>query len=1018
MASAVLRNAASSARKAVTELSQLPKAGDQLHGFTLLRTKHVPELQLTALHLQHDKTGAEHLHIARDDSNNVFSIGFKTNPPDDTGVPHILEHTTLCGSERYPIRDPFFKMLPRTLSNFMNAFTASDHTFYPFATTNAQDFKNLMSVYLDATLHPLLKETDFTQEGWRIGPENPQAIASGQDARPEDRKLVFKGVVYNEMKGQMSDAGYLYYIRFQDHIFPDINNSGGDPQKITDLTYQRLKQFHDQHYHPSNAKVFTYGDMPLADHLQEIGAQLDAFDRIRGDMQIHQPIDLSGGPRDVTLQGPVDPLVDANRQYKTSVSWVLGDTSDTLESFSLSLISALLMDGYGSPLYKGLIDSGLGIDWSPNTGYDNSNARGIFSVGLTGVQEGDVSKVKSELHKILRDVQQKGFERSKIDGYLHQLEIGLKHKTANFGMSLLHRVKPKWFTGVDPFDSLSWNETLAAFEAALAKGNYLEGLMEKYMLNDNTLTFTMAPSPSFGQELVEEEAARLDRKLEAVRKAAGGQDAAQKMLEEKELQLLVEQSKTTTEDLSCLPSVHVQDIPRQKASPLLRDDLVDGVKTQWYEAPTNGLTYFRMLNVLDNLPDELRSLVPLFTSAIMRLGTKDMTMEELEDFIKLKTGGVAVGYHSSSTPTDYTRASEGFAFTGMALDRNVPHVFALLRKLVAETNFDSIEAVQQIRQLVQASADGVVNDIASSGHSYARRAAEAGLTSHGYLSEQIGGLSQVRLITSLASRPESDQLEDVLAKLKQIQQLAMAGGNIRAAITCGGESVKANTAAFSDFLKSFSPDPVEFPTQQPRTFERNIKTFYPLPYQVYYGALSLPTVSYSSADGAPLQILSQLLTHKHLHHEIREKGGAYGGGAYHRSLDGLFGFYSYRDPNPVNTLKIMRGAGRWAADKKWSDRDLEDAKISVFQNVDAPTSVNEEGMSRFLYGIDETMRQKRREQLLDVTKDQVREVAQKYIVNALEKQSERAVFLGEKAGWVDESWKVENMNVNGGQDSS
>ncbi|KAF3771045.1 hypothetical protein M406DRAFT_272425 [Cryphonectria parasitica EP155] len=1012
----MLRSAANSAKRAVTELSQFPKAGEKLHGFTLLRTKHVPELELTALHLQHDKTGAEHLHIARDDSNNVFSIGFKTNPPDDTGVPHILEHTTLCGSEKYPIRDPFFKMLPRTLSNFMNAFTASDHTFYPFATTNAQDFKNLMSVYLDATLHPLLKETDFTQEGWRIGPENPQAIASGQDAKPEDRKLVFKGVVYNEMKGQMSDAGYLYYIRFQDYIFPDINNSGGDPQKITDLTYQQLKQFHDEHYHPSNAKLFTYGDMPLADHLQEIDAQLQAFERISGDMKIHQPVDLSGGPEEVTLEGPVDPLVDANRQYKTSVSWVLGDTTNIVESFSLSLVSALLMDGYGSPLYKGLIESGLGIDWSPNTGYDSGNARGIFSVGLTGVQESDVPKVKTELQKILREVQQKGFERSKIDGYLHQLELGLKHKTANFGMSMLHRLKPKWFTGIDPFDTLAWNETRAAFEAELAKGGYLEGLMDKYLLNDNTLTFTMSPSPTFGLELVQEEADRLATKIEAVKKQAGGEEAAQKALEERELELLEEQGKTNTEDLSCLPSVHVKDIPRQKTPPVLRDEVISGVKTQWYEAPTNGLTYFRLLNILDNLPDELRSLVPLFTGAIMRLGTKDMTMEELEDLIKLKTGGVSVAYHSASSVTDFTQASEGFGFTGMALDRNVPHIFELLRKLVVETNFDSPEAVQQIRQLIQASADGVVNDIASSGHSYARRAAEAGLTNHGYLSEQNGGLSQVRLMTSLASRAESDRLEDVMAKLKQIQQLAMAGGNIRAAITCGSEAVQANTTAFSQFLGAFSSSsPLKLPSQPTRKFERSIKTFYPLPYQVYYGALSLPTVSYKSPDGAPLQILSQLLTHKHLHHEIREKGGAYGGGAYHRSTDGLFGFYSYRDPNPTNTLSIMRRAGQWAVNKQWSDRDLEDAKISVFQGVDAPVSVNEEGMGRFVYGIDEAMRQQRREQLLDVTKEQVRTVAQKYIVEALDRKAERAVFLGEKASWVDAEWKVEDMNVNGGQ---
>ncbi|CAK7224003.1 Mitochondrial presequence protease [Sporothrix curviconia] len=1033
-ASAVSRRAS---RRAFASLVNAPTApGEKLHGFTVLRTKHVPELELTALHLQHDKTGAEHLHIARDDSNNVFSIGFKTNPPDDTGVPHILEHTTLCGSEKYPIRDPFFKMLPRTLSNFMNAFTASDHTFYPFATTNAQDYKNLMSVYMDATLHPLLKETDFTQEGWRVGPENPQAAADSPGDAPDDSKLVFKGVVYNEMKGQMSDAGYLYYIRFQDHIFPAINNSGGDPQKITDLTYAQLRQFHAEHYHPSNAKVFTYGDLPLADHLREIDARLSAFEKSKRDTEIRVPIDLSGGSQDVTLQGPTDPLVDPLRQFKTSVSWLMGDTTDVVESFGLALVSALLMDGYGSPLYKGLIETGLGIDWSPNTGYDSSGRVGIFSVGLTGVQEADVARVKDEVEVILRSVRDKGFERAKIDGYLHQLELSLKHKTANFGMSLLQRLKPKWFTGVDPFDALAWNDTIAAFEAKLTEGGYLEGLLDKYLLGCNTLTFTMAPSATYSQELVQEEEARLASKVAEVAQNAGGEAAARQRLAEQEAVLLAEQGKSTTEDLGCLPTVHVKDIPRAREPVVVREEstgAASGVKVQWREAPTNGLTYFRAINALDSLPDDLRPLIPLFTDAIMRLGTRTQTMEQLEDRIKLETGGVSVGYHAAAEPTDFASASEGIIFTGMALDRNVPAMLDLLRTLVLDTNFDSPEAVQHIRQLLQAASDGVVNSIASSGHSFARRAAEAGLTRSAFLREQVSGLSQVKLVTNLASRPETDQLDDVLAKLKAIQQLAMQAdnsnnGGLRAAITCDTGSVEANSSALSSFLSSL-PAPTagttgtasvgvaEAAQRVQRTFSAEAdgqrrQTFFALPYQVYYGALVVPTASYTSPDSAPLQILAQLLTHKHLHHEIREKGGAYGGGASAQALDGVFGFYSYRDPNPVNTLGIMRDAGRWAAERAWTDRDLEEAKISVFQGVDAPRAVNEEGMGQFLYGVTEAMRQTRREQMLDVSREQVRAVAQRYLADGLAKQAERTVFLGEQQPWVDPaSWTVEEMNV-------
>jgi Zn-dependent M16 (insulinase) family peptidase len=343
-------------------------------------------------------------------------------------------------------------------------------------------------------------------------------------------------------------------------------------------------------------------------------------------------------------------------------------------------------------------------------------------------------------------------------------------------------------------------------------------------------------------------------------------------------------------------------------------------------------------------------------------------------------------------------------------------MYDILRKLVQETDFDSPEAALRVRQLLQASADGVVNDIASSGHRFAMGHAESSLTRSAWLRQQVGGLSQVKLITSLTSRPETDQLEDVIGKLKKIQSFALTSGNMRTALTCGTENVQENLNSLKSFTGGLSGEVLGAAGKGASPLPRDSKSFFPLPYQVYYGGLSVATTSYTSPEGAPLQILAQMLTHKHLHHEIREKGGAYGGGAYSKALDGLFGFYSYRDPNPQNTLGIMRNAGRWAAEKEWSDRDLEEAKISVFQGVDAPKSVNQEGMARFLSGITDEMRQKKREQLLDVTKDQVRAVAQKFLVGAIERGEERTTFLGEKQGWVDGTWSVNEMNVNGSEE--
>lgn len=894
----------------------------------------------------------------------------------------------------------------------MNAFTSSDHTTYPFATTNPKDFNNLMSVYLDATLHPLLNESDFKQEGWRIGPDNA-SVTLGESEGNTAGNLVFKGVVYNEMKGQMSDASYLYYIRFQENIFPDINNSGGDPRHITSLTYENLKDFHSRNYHPSNAKVFTYGDMPLADHLMKVDRQLDNFGKKQIDKAIKLPRDLRKGPFDLTVDGPMDPLVQPDMQYKTSTSWLMGDTTDVLESFSLGIISSLLLEGYGSPLHRNLIEAGLGAEWSPNTGYDTSGKTGIFSLGLNGVRERDVPKVKDAAEKTLREIHRKGFDKSKVDGLLHQLELALKHKTANFGMGLMQRLQSGWFNGVDPFDMLAWQETVSAFRQKFAEEGYLEGLLDKHLLNDQTFTFTMKPSETYGENIAMEEAACLAQKIAQVASDTGGEIQAQKQLTTEELELLKAQESARTQDVSCLPTLVLEDIPRRVENKKVRDSVLGQAKIQWREASTNGLTYFRAINLLENLPSELRQLIPLFGDALMRLGTRVKTIEELEDIIKLKTGGIRTSYYSSTSPSDLSRYSEGLTFSGYALDHNIPAMYELLRAIVQETNFDGPEQESKIKQLLEGEASGALNAIASSGHSYALRYAQAGLTPQGLLNEQTSGLTQVQQVATLARPPNSDDLGSIITKLKKIQEFAISNSkHIRVALTCGQTAVSSNEAALQSFLSKLPrTTPVPQLKSRPDTNTFGSKTFFPLPYQVYYSGMALATVPYVHPDSAPLQVLSQLLTHKHLHHEIREKGGAYGGGAYARSLAGVFGYYSYRDPNPQKTVETMHDAGSWARDKDWSDRDLEEAKLSVFQAIDAPESVSEEGMTRFLSGVDEEMEQRKREALLDVRKQDLVDVAQKFLVNKIGLAN--LAIIGKKQEWVkeDNGYSVKSLKI-------
>ncbi len=529
------------------------KPGDRLSGYSLKRVETLAEIRSVYFELEHDRTGARHVHIQNDDHENTFSVAFKTVPTDSTGVAHILEHTVLCGSRKYPVRDPFFSMLKRSLSTFMNAFTASDWTMYPFSTQNRKDFYNLMDVYLDATFYPTLGELNFKQEGIRLEPV--PAADSGQPS-----KLVYKGVVYNEMKGAMSSPDQVMARSLLNALYPDTtysHNSGGDPAAIPQLTHSQLIAFHRRHYHPSNAYFYTYGDLPLAEHLAFIDRKvLTHFARIDPQTEvISQP--RWPAPRTVTCPYPFDKGEDPAKKYQVCLAWLTADIQDTFEVLVLTLLEQILLGNSASPLRKALIDSGLGTALSDAAGFVPDHRDTMFAAGLKDVQQADADQVAAIIDGVLRGLAQDGVDRELVEAAIHQLEFHRKEITNTpypYGLKLMLFFSGGWFHGGDPVRAFQFDADLDRIRAALAAEPFFENRIRRYFIdNPHRVLFTLTPDQQMAdaaEERVAAELAAIRAKLSApeVEKIAADAEALVRLQE-------------GVEDLSVLPTLALSRYP-------------------------------------------------------------------------------------------------------------------------------------------------------------------------------------------------------------------------------------------------------------------------------------------------------------------------------------------------------------------------------------------------------------------------------------------------------------------------
>uniref|UniRef100_A0A4W6C8J1 Presequence protease, mitochondrial n=1 Tax=Lates calcarifer TaxID=8187 RepID=A0A4W6C8J1_LATCA len=929
--------------------------GHKIHGFTVKEVT-VPDLFLTAVKLTHDKTGAQYLHAARDDSNNLFSVQFRTTPMDSTGVPHILEHTVLCGSEKYPCRDPFFKMLNRSLSTFMNAFTASDYTMYPFSTQNGKDFQNLLSVYLDAVFFPCLREQDFWQEGWRLENENPTDPNS---------PLVFKGVVFNEMKGAFSDNERLYAQHLQNKLYPDHTYSvvsGGEPLAIPDLTWEQLKQFHATHYHPSNARFFTYGDLPLEQHLKQIEEEaLSKFERINPNTEVPSQSHWSSPREDHVTCSPDALAPDPARQNTLCVSYLLGDITDTFEGFTLSLLSSLMISGPNSPFYKALIEPKIGTDFSSVVGYDGSTKEASFSIGLQGMAEEDIERVKQIISQTIDDIIENGFEEERIEALLHKIEIQMKHQSTNFGLSLASYIASSWNHDGDPVQLLQISDSVAKFRQSLAENpRFLQDKVKHYFKeNTHRLTLSMSPDEAYLEKQAKAEEEKLQKKIQAL------SDSDRKEIYEKGLELLTAQSKTQDASLQCVP-------------------------VQYCEQPTNGLVYFRAMCSLNTLPEDLRLYVPLFCSVITRMGCGGLDYRQQAQQMELRTGGMSVSTQVIPDSTQLDMYEQGILLFSSCLERNLPHMFQLWSDIFNSPHFDDEE---RLRVLVMMSAQELANGISYSGHMYAMTRAGRHLTPAGDLQETFNGMEQVKFMKRIAEMPD---LSQVIRTLPRIKKHLLNPDNMRCAVNTTPQKLSDTAAQLESFIRDVAENrkerkPVRSDITEVRFQQAHwvnipelnfqpcqMKTFFQMPFPVNFVSESIRTVPFSHEDYASLCILARMMTAKFLHGEIREKGGAYGGGA-RMGGGGLFSFYSYRDPNSVQTLSAFRKGVDWAKSGQFTQQDIDEAKLSIFSAVDSPVAPADKGMGRFLSGVTDEMKQGHRERLFAVTHKNLVDVAERYL---------------------------------------
>ena len=935
------------------------KVNEKIHGFVVTRIREVKDSEATMIEMEHEKTGAQLVYLNRGIENKTFSIAFKTTPKNDTGVFHILEHSVLNGSKRYPVREPFVDLLKGSMQTFLNAMTYPDKTMYPVASRNKKDFFNLVSVYMDAVFAPAIYTNPniFYQEGWRY------------EIRKEEEEPKYNGVVFNEMKGAYSSVDDVMVNEINRMLFDNTYqySSGGDPVHIPELTYEEFIETHKTYYHPSNARIFFDGEIDLDEILGLIDEEYFSHME-KEEMNFSIPMQEAKPKEEKVVEYEVNPGDPLENRTQIAFASIYSRFDEVEKNIAMQALSTYLTGTNEAPFKKAIIEKGL--------------AENIEVYGMDGIQQpfyvivlqNTEAEKKEEiirtLNEVVRDLVEKGLDHNKLKANLNYMEFRYREEYEPSGVMNADDALKSWLYDGDPMLYLNCGDCFDALRQK-TEDNYFESLLQEQFSNlENKMTLIVKPSDTLGEKRVAEEA----KKLEAAKQAWGDQIKEYITLNEK-LDIW-QQTPDTQEALDTLPRLDLSDVEPLPSKFEAEVKEVKRVPVLVYPEVNPGITYLNAYLSLAGIKLEELPALDLYVSLLKELPTQKKSVEELREEIRGQLGSLSFSTTSVSASNRTDKAVAYLAITSSALDENVSKAVDLILEILQETQFEK----EAVRRLVAQYVDENRKVLISSGHSVAMKYCSAMVSASGAASECLSGFTSMRWLDDFYNHFD-ERIDGLLEQFALFQTVLNNRNRLTLSVT-KEENLKEVERLISGMEnEAFERCVVHYPIKD----KKNVGIV--IPAAISYTATVQDLNQFGSAYQGAYRVLAHILTYDYLWNEVRVKGGAYGVG-FTTNLNGTVGSYSYRDPNPTNTLQVQKNIGKHMKEWLKENTDLTTYIIGAISSSDPllPPS-SKVGMAdvRYLSGIDYDTRKRNREEMLEASSEEIAALAE-----VLEKALEEA----------------------------